>query len=120
MIPRRDLHLPDKRRLRYKGLHQLPLGHAHLWRHPEGLSVQADELDGTLHVSISHRERDPTDTEIDAVEALFFTDIAAERTCPTAAVSDDDFRLGAIAAGMPGLRRHRFKIWHLLERQAAN
>lgn len=114
MIPRRDLTLPDGRRLRYKGLKHTPTttGHAHEYKHPEGLTVWAEAAEYGLHVSISHKTREPTTEEVDALQSLFFEPGAdINRHCPQRD-RPEDLRAASVAAGIP---IHSFPVWHLVE-----
>jgi len=122
VIPRRAVVLKAGLRLRFDGLRQHPIEPYYLYVHGDGLEVRASEKDGALHVSVSHRQRDPTAEEVDLVRLAFFPEPSAVmKFCP-----QETFGAGLInmvmnvILGESAIVPHTFKVWHLREPSRMN
>jgi len=120
MIPRRDVILKVGFRLRYGGIQAHPVESYHLYKHTAGLEVHASEENGALHVTVSHRKRDPTEEEVELVRLAFFrVPSEVSRFCPQETVSAGLINMAFAAVGHP-TPAHTFKIWHLREPKRTN
>lgn len=115
MIPPRDVVLKTGFRLRFDGLRLHPIEPYYLYTHSNGLEVHASEKDGALHVSVSHRRRDPTTEEVDLVRLAFFREPSTvTKFCPQEVVPGGLINTIFKAVGLPAAP-HPYKIWHLRE-----